>query len=266
MKLPVPDEDGAAIEEEDPNKIIRDELAAAKAAGKEAGEGVGNEAMDMRWNARMKQKLERMKTKRVKDMSITITQKGGTTGALASRQRMTQLSADDRTRTSGQGRIREELTENKGTIEFIMGEMDGEVDICVQSISALKMAPSRLGLFVTVDETESASEDAEEAHKTKDRELEKEKDGEEVAFMDHKSIKQQMSRLERDLKTLNNRVQTILSNADVNKDQEKVFHEQSLAMNRASSYWPLIQLMVLLVTGFTQVNHIVKYMKSRHIG
>jgi hypothetical protein len=36
-------------------------------------------------------------------------------------------------------------------------------------------------------------------------------------------------------------------------------------MNRASQYWPIIHLVVLLVTGFTQANHIIRFFKSRHI-
>jgi hypothetical protein len=84
--------------------------------------------------------------------------------------------------------------------------------------------------------------------------------------LDANEISSKMSRLQRDLQTLQNRVKACLNNADFNKDQEAAFHEQSVSMNRAATYWPIIQLMVLLVTGFTQANHIVRYLKQHHIG
>ena len=74
-----------------------------------------------------------------------------------------------------------------------------------------------------------------------------------------------MTRLERDMSTFTRRVKSILDRADVNKDQEVSFHDQSIAMNRAASYWPIIRLVFLFLTGFVQVNHIIQFMKSRRI-
>ena len=216
-----------------------------------------------RWNEKMKDKLERMKRKKVRDMSITVTQKGGT-GSTSSRQRRTMMSVDDRIRMSGQGRIREELKQKQGEIDFRTGDNDGKVDICVQALTATLAKPSRFSLNITIQQTED--------------ELDKEKEKMDEAAsnsggtagggdtLEVNAVQREMSRLERDMQTLNNRIQTILSNADYNKDQEVSFHEQSVGMNRAATYWPMIQLAVLIFTGFTQANHIVKFMRSRHIG
>ena len=209
----------------------------------------GADGLDAEWNRRMKEKLERMKSRKMKDMSITVSQKTGLSGALASRSRRTY---GEQAAVTGQGRVREELTKREGTITFLTGESDGTVDICIQSIIANRNNPSRYSINVTMAVSEEEEEKVEEKPK-------------EDQFGNYQ-VKMEMSRVERDLQTLSNRVKSILNNADFNKDQEVAFHEQSVAMNRAATYWPIIQLLVLLVTGFTQANHIVRFMKSRHIG
>jgi len=222
-------------------------------AAKVAQETAGDEAdgQDAQWNRRMKEKLERMKEKKMRDMSITVTQKAGLAGALSSRQR--KRYGDEK--VTGQGRIREDLVKREGTIEFLTGEEDGTVDICVQSIIANRNAPSRISLSVLMEADDS--------------EVDEEESGKEDQASDrlgHDEVKTQMSRLERDLQTLNNRVRAILNNADFNKDQEVAFHDQSVSMHSASMYWPIIQVLVIVITGITQAHHIITYMRSHHIG
>lgn len=206
------------------------------------------DGQDAEWNRRMKEKLERMKNKKMRDISITVTQKVGLSGALSSRQRKRY---NDDEKVTGQGRVREELTKRQGTIEFLTGEEDGTVDICVQSIVANRNSPSRIALNVT-----TVADDAEE-----EQSAEVKNDG-----LDHTAAKNQMSRLERDLQTLNNRARAIMNNADFNKDQQGAFIEQSVSMHSASTYWPIIQVMIIIVTGVTQANHIIRYMRTHHIG
>jgi hypothetical protein len=187
----------------------------------------------------------------MRDMSITVTQKAGTPGALASRQRKTNSSNESS--TVGQGRVREELDQQQGRIKFITGGEDGTVEICVQSILASIQNPTRFSMQVTW-----AAADKEDSDGNTEQ-----TDGK---SLDSSEITSQMSRLERDIQTLQNRVKACLNNADFNKDQEATFHQQSISMNKAARYWPMIHLMVILVTGFTQANHIVQYFKTHHIG
>ena len=245
MKLPEKDA------EEDKSQDLLQEPARILQEEKEKG---GDEGLDSRWNQRMKEKLERMKGIRMRDTSITVTSKVGQSGILASRQRRQMMSADERIRMTGSGRIREELTERKGVIEFFTGDVDGLVDICVQSLSATQFSPVRFSLNVTIAQADE--------QKT-ERKME---DLQASDVLDTNMVKAQMTRLDRDMQTLNTRIQSLLSNADFNKDQEMAFHDQSIAMNRAATYWPMIQVVVLLVTGFTQANHIVRFMKGHHIG
>ena len=243
--------DAKALLDEARAAVLLDGKPDKSAEGKEGGD-----PMDARWNDRMKEKLSRIKSKKVRDMSITVSQKGGgDAGVLASRQRRTQMSLDEQVKMTATGRIREELTKQQGTIEFLTGATDGTVDICVQSISAHASSPARFMLNVTVEQTMDPEEQ---------EVMDRQNNG--VDPMETNEVKAQMGRLERDVAVLTNRASTILSNADVNKDQEVAFHDQSVAMNRAAAFWPIIRVIFLIVTGFAQANHIVRYMKTHHIG
>lgn len=203
----------------------------------------------------MKERLERMKSKKVRDVSVTVTQKSGLPGILSNRQRRTP--GDEDNTTFGTGRVREELSQRTGKINFLTGEDDGTVEICVQSVLASVKNPVRFALQVSMAAATPNKAEMEGRNST----LEEGKDG-----LANTEINSQLTRLDRDLQTLKNRVKACLNNADFNKDQEAAFHNQSIAMNRAAMYWPLIHLVVLLITGFTQANHIVRYLKTHHIG
>jgi hypothetical protein len=238
-------------EDEDLNEAAAKIATETKNDGGAGGE-VAADGLDTEWDRRMKEKLERMKQKKMRDISITVTQKLGLSGALASRQRK-RYGEDEK--VTGQGRVREELSKRQGSIEFLTGEEDGTVDICVQSIIANRNSPSRIGFLVTMTaDDDDESEDELSAIIKEGRTI------------GHEAAKTTMSRLERDLQTLSNRIRAILNSADFNKDQEVAFHDQSVAMNRAAIYWPIIQLILIVITGFTQANHIIRYMKSHHIG
>ena len=161
------------------------------------------------------------------------------------------------------------MSDRNGRIEYLTGEEGGMVEICVQSILASTRKPARF--YIRILDVASDQEydnglddnDDDDRVSRKQQEQAKTKDPD---HLEHTEITTKMSRLERDLQTLQNRVKACLNNADYNKEQEALFHEQSISMNRASKYWPIIQLTVLIVTGFTQANHIVRYLKSHHIG
>lgn len=231
-------------------RLVDGEDEGSDKAGKNAEESKGAEEAegpDAEWNRRMKEKLERMKQKKMRDISITVTQKAGLSGALSSRQRRRY---GDEEKVSGQGRVREELTKRQGTIEFLTGGDDGTVDICVQSIVANRNSPSRIALNVTM---------------VADDEEEEQEDGKSKTI-DHQAAKAEMSRLERDLQALNNRARAVLSNADFNNEQQGAFIDQSVSMHSAATYWPIIQVLIIIVTGITQANHIITYMRTHHIG
>lgn len=222
-------------------------LAKINAATDEAAT-FGNDGLDSEYNRRLQNKLEKMKGNKMQDMSITVTQK-------VSQHFSRERRSADSDRVKGQGRVREELVRRQGSIEYRTDDDDGTVNICVQSIVASKENPQRIHVNVVVDEeTASDSSDDEPEKKTT------------AMLAQAGEVKQTMTRLEKDMHSLTNRAKTILNSADFNKEQEVGFHDQSIAMNRAASYWPIIRLVFLFVTGFAQVNHIIGFMKTHHIG
>lgn len=240
----------------------------------EEGKNDHQNGLDSQWNKRMKDRLERIKSKKIRDTSVTVVQKGGMPSAAI--KQTTSYDEAGNLVTTGTGRIREELAQKQGKIEFLTGRWGaGSVEVCVQSILASIKKPARFHLRVDMAASDQEYDDDDDeyhdddGHNDDGRVLQKEakeaktKDPE---HLEHKEITTKMSRLERDLQTLNNRVKACLNNADYNKDQENIFHEQSVSMHKASRYWPIIQLTVLIVTGFTQANHIVRYLKTHHIG
>jgi len=219
------------------------------------------EGMDSMWNKRMKERMERIKSKKLRDTTISVSQKGASVKFIAKSEQTTTYDQDDNPIISGNGLVREELTHKKGRIEFMTGNDSGTVEICVQSIIASTKKPTRVHIKVDMLADDEEYNDDEYGGEYSEEQQAKDPD-----HLEHKELASKMSRLERDMKTLNNRVKAALNNADFNKDQETIFHEQSISMNRASKYWPIIQLIVLIITGFTQANHIVRYLKSHHIG
>ena len=92
--------------------------------------------------------------------------------------------------------------------------------------------------------------------------------GDGVASADKKdqdAAKSHMSEMERILNKMIKDVNLLLKNADLVKDDEAGFHRQSDEMNSAAKWWPMMHICVLLVTGLTQANHVVKFFKGKHI-
>ena len=193
--------------------------------------------LDERFNKRYQEKMIAMQRagRTMVDMSMVVYQKGET----ASSTREWNLAHG----VVGSGRVRRELTERQGTVEFVTGARDAPVELCLQSMAANPKNPSRVALSVT-QQVKVGKQQKEE----KERQTQK-----------------HMSVLALEIEKLDKKADMILTNADYAKEQEVDFHEQSLAMNRASQYWPMIHLGVLLITGFTQANHIIRFFKSRHI-
>jgi hypothetical protein len=221
--------------------------------GEEAQGNFGEAGLDSEYQRRMNNRSN-SKRPEMSDMSITVKQK--VPSRSASRQRGDP--GDDAT-VRTKSRVREEISQQTGFINFKTIDEESEeggVDICVQSIVASPHTPVRFNLYVDVNE-DMAEDSWIDSFVTN-----------EVVIQTMEQVNEAkvvMSQLEKDMRSLTNRVRTIMNSADYNKEQEAEFHDQSVQMNRAASYWPIIRLIFLFLTGFVQVNHIITYMKSRHI-
>jgi hypothetical protein len=74
-----------------------------------------------------------------------------------------------------------------------------------------------------------------------------------------------LSHLEREMKRIEYLIHTMLSEADLSKDRDSIYHSRTDAMHQATIYWPIMHVGILLITGFAQANHIVRFFKKRRI-
>jgi hypothetical protein len=148
-----------------------------------------------------------------------------------------------------------DLDAKKGNIKFTT-VMDGKVSICVQSLTASSISPNPISLRITeFPAREEVVSPPKEAETT-------------VLKVDNQSqrrAKEYLSQMEKTPTSLISKTEMILRQADFAKELEEEFHEQSIAMNKASQWWPIVQLCVLLVTGFTQANDMVQFFRKHHI-
>lgn len=82
---------------------------------------------------------------------------------------------------------------------------------------------------------------------------------------DQKVAFQHMTYLEKAIYNMVRETDLLINNADASKEQEAIFFQQGMDMHMAAKWWPILHLLVLFVTGYTQANHIVSFFKTRHI-
>jgi hypothetical protein len=150
----------------------------------------------------------------------------------------------------GTGRIRHQLEAREGIVDFQTHPREAApVEVCVQSYWASPDAPVRISIDVR-----RKSESAGRAGGPGGGGVE-----------DAKKLSLLSSILSADLTRSEQRTKELGDNADVARDDEKIFHAQSVKLNRAVKYWPMFRMTVLVVGGYSQVTHVLRFMRSRHI-
>ena len=137
------------------------------------------------------------------------------------------------------------LKQKKGDLTHKV-EVDGEAKVCVRASGASKENYMRFGLQI----------DIEESNKYKISKSEDELAGD---------LEGHLSHMEMEMKRIRNGMKTILSEADFSKSREAVFHQNTESMHAASIFWPIVQVCVLIMTGFTQARHIVSFFQKHRI-
>jgi hypothetical protein len=154
------------------------------------------------------------------------------------------------------GKIVRDLDKKKGSLIYD-SQYDGKISICVQSLTASAISPTPISLRVyespDLEGFETVGSGA-VAHETV-----------ELDSQSQRNAKEHFSQMERTLTSLISKTDMILRQADYAKELELEFHDQTIAMNKASQWWPIVQLCVLLVTGFTQANHMISFFRKHHI-
>jgi len=80
-----------------------------------------------------------------------------------------------------------------------------------------------------------------------------------------KMAKHHLNDMDRAINQMIRESNLLLTNADAVKNVEAKFHQKSVDINAASKWWPILHLVVLLVTGFTQANHVINFFKMRYV-
>jgi len=146
--------------------------------------------------------------------------------------------------------VRHRLRPTHALIEDVAGmivhqfEMDGKGNICVRSEKA---SPDNPRMFMFRLQSDSDEESLKEEKKAM---------GDFSAHLTH--MEMEIGRIEKAM-------HAVLKNADFLKEQDALFHKQAQDMDSATMFWPIVQVCVLIMTGFTQARHIVEFFKQRRI-
>jgi len=153
--------------------------------------------------------------------------------------------------------VTREVSETEGRIRY-KGEGEGKVDICIriQEMPGKKyIKPALIGFRIAESgELENVDEPEVDKSKLTPEELQTQS-----------KAKAHMSEMERVLNKMIRDASLLLKNADLIAKDESAFSRQSEEMNAASKWWPMLHMIVLLVMGFTQSNHVLKFFKGKHI-
>ena len=126
-------------------------------------------------------------------------------------------------------------------------EMDGVAHVCIQAKRASKRNPMAIGFRV------------ETSHEVTSLANLKASEGQPADVDSH------LTHMETELERITAAMGQLLHEADLNKDQDERFHEQTIEMVKATTFWPIVQVCVLVMTGFTQASHIIRFFKTRRI-
>eukprot|EP00529_Nitzschia_sp_RCC80_P032664 CAMPEP_0113469648 /NCGR_PEP_ID=MMETSP0014_2-20120614/16013_1 /TAXON_ID=2857 /ORGANISM="Nitzschia sp." /LENGTH=231 /DNA_ID=CAMNT_0000362143 /DNA_START=1540 /DNA_END=2232 /DNA_ORIENTATION=+ /assembly_acc=CAM_ASM_000159 len=137
---------------------------------------------------------------------------------------------------------------------------DAVVDVCVRATGASLTNPMMFGLRVEQlgdDLTDKERQDeeldgGESKHKSKIDQIFEQKNNQEHHWT---FLETQMDKIEHEMHTL-------IREADFFKDRDSIYHQQTDALHQATTFWPILHIIILLVTGFTQANHIVRFFKA----
>lgn len=156
-----------------------------------------------------------------------------------------------------ENKMRQDLIQTEGVVSY-KGVGEGKVHICVRidEIPGKKYIKPALIAFRVKESGDLALED----ESTTAAVLQSPED-----VQAQSAAKQHMSEMERILNKMIRDANLLLKSADLIKNDEAEFHKQSVEMNSACRWWPMMHIIVLLVMGFTQANHVLQFFKGKHM-
>jgi hypothetical protein len=147
--------------------------------------------------------------------------------------------------------VSQEITEYAGSFVHRIHVEDAIVDICIR---ASKASPNHPMLFhLGVEEMDEDILD--EFQKEKYEQLRPPLLG----------VEHHWSFMETQLDRIEHEMHIIIKEADFFRERDALYHQQTDDLHKATLFWPILHCCILLITGFTQANHIISFFKSRRI-
>jgi len=141
---------------------------------------------------------------------------------------------------------------------------DAVVDICIRATGASLTNPMMFSLRVEqlgdeLTEKEQQQDELDEGSVTKPRSKIDQN------FQNNNNQEHHWTFLETQMDKIEHEMHTLIREADFFKDRDSIYHQQTDALHQATTFWPILHIIILLVTGFTQANHIVRFFKAHRI-
>lgn len=157
----------------------------------------------------------------------------------------------DRTKRRKVPPVSQEIKEYTGSFLHTIHSEDAIVDVCIR---ASKASPEYPMLFhVRLEELE---EDVLDEFQKEKRDLEK------VPLL---GAEHHWSFMETQLDRIEHEMHTVIREADFFRERDALYHQQTDDLHKATLFWPMLHCCILVLTGFTQANHIISFFKQRRI-
>ena len=148
--------------------------------------------------------------------------------------------------------VSQELAERKGNFVHRTHTEDAIVDLCIRASRASSKNP--MFFHIRVEELEEDVLD----------EFEQQKADQENSVPLMKA-EHHWSYLETQLDRIEHEMHTIIKEADFFRERDALYHQQTDDLHKATVFWPILHCCILVITAFTQANHIISFFKQRRI-
>lgn len=136
-----------------------------------------------------------------------------------------------------------EIKQKEGTFVYHV-QQDSTVNICIRASAASKRKPMRFGFLL---------------EEIGDRELAESK------IPQLETVDTHLSFMEKEFVRIESQMHAMIKEANFARERDSIYHSKTDAMHKATMFWPIVHVGILLITGFTQANHIVQFFKKRRI-
>lgn len=191
-------------------------------------------------------------------ISIRPVQPEGTSGGF--KGHIENISRHDISQASGKIRYNKDITHKTFT--------EHDLEVCVETEHTRKKLVVLFSLKLIEEQNEVREKDFLKMFGSMRNSMKNIKDGTKdikTTDVDQTLATDHMSYLEKTILDMASETELLIGSARIKETEEAAFSMRSYEMHAAAKCWPILHLLVLFVTGYTQANHVVRFFKSRHI-